>query len=100
PRAAAIGLDDEARRLDGALGVAVRVAAPREPGPGRLQRVLQPRLPRARGAHVLEHAQPPAVLEHAPDFAQPDLRARDAAEDEAADHGVEGAVAEGQGLGA
>src|SRR3989454_1969959 len=95
-----VGFDHEARRLDDALGVAVRVAAAGDPDPEPLEPVLKPTLPRPGGAHVLEHAEPALRTEDAPDLGEPASRIRDAAEDQAAHHRVERAVAERQRLGA
>src|SRR3989441_2183964 len=95
-----VRLDDEARRLDGALGVAVRMAAAGQPDPEPLEHVLNPCLPRPDRAHVLEHAEPAVGTEDAADFGEATTRVRDAAEDEAAHHRVERRVAERERLGA
>src|SRR2546427_11558704 len=89
-----VRLDDEARRLDGALGVAVRVAAARDPDPQPAEPVLSPSLPRLGRAHVLEHAEPAVGTEDAADFGEAAPGVRDAAEDEPAHHRVECPVAE------
>src|SRR5439155_11063462 len=93
-----VRLDDEARRLDGALGVAVRVAAARDPDPQLLEPVLSPSLPRLGRAHVLEHAEPAVGTEDAADFGEAATRVRDAAEDEPTHHRVECPVAERERL--
>src|SRR5207245_7334945 len=95
-----VRLDDEARRLDGTLGVAVRMAAAGQPDPEPLERVLNPCLPRPDRAHVLEHAEPAVGTEDAADSGEATTRVRDAAEDEAAHHRVERRVAERERLGA
>src|SRR5262249_48769681 len=93
-RAAALGFDPEAGGLDGALGGPGRVAAAHHAGPRRLDPVLDPRLPRAGRAHVLEHPERSAGTEDAPHLGQAAAGLRDTAEGEATDDGVEDAVAE------
>src|SRR5512137_1315822 len=58
--AAPVVFDAEAARLDHALGIAVGMAPPAHPRPGRLQPILEPGLPRLGRAHMLEHAEAPA----------------------------------------
>src|SRR5213079_1152802 len=99
-RPPSVGFDHEARPLDEALGVAVRVAAAGDPDPEPLEPVLEPGLPRPGRAHVLEHTKPAVRAEDAPDLREPASRVRDAAEDQAAHHRVERAVVERQRLGA
>jgi hypothetical protein len=71
-----------------------------EPGPDRLQEILEPGLPGAGRAHVLEHPELPVPAQHAPDFQKAPAWIGDAAEDEAAQDRVEGRVAKREGLGA
>src|SRR5256886_17143407 len=75
-----VRLDDEARRLDGALGVPVRMAAAGQPDPEPLERVLNPCLPRPGRAHGLEHAEPAVGADGAADFGRATPRGRVAAE--------------------
>src|SRR5690242_11709653 len=92
-------VDGKARALDGPLRLAVPAAAAREPRPLRLPAVLEARLPRARGADVLQHPQRPVGPQHAADLGQTARGIGHAAEDETAHHRVEDAVAERQRLG-
>src|SRR5439155_142916 len=78
----------------GTPGVAVRVAAARDPDPQPLEPVLSPSLPRLGRAHVLEHAEPAVGTEDAADFGEAAPGVRDAAEDEPAHHRVECPVVE------
>ena len=61
-RAAGGGFDGEAGGPDRPLRVAVRPAATRDPGPCRLDQVLQSSAPRALGPDVLEHPERPPGL--------------------------------------
>src|SRR6267378_165247 len=93
------GVDSKARRLHGALGLAVPVAAAGQTRPEGLPAVLHPRLEAAARAHVLEHPQRAGGLQHAPDLGESARGLRHAAEDEPADDRVEGAVPKRQRLG-
>jgi hypothetical protein len=99
-RAAGGGFDGEAGGPDRPLRVAVRPAATCDPGPCRLDQVLQSSAPRALGPDVLEHPERPPGTERAPNLAEARIRIVDAAEDEAAHHRVEGRAPEWQRLGA
>src|SRR5207248_9535815 len=69
-------------------------------GPRRLEQVLQPCLPPRYRPDVLEQPQLAVVAQHPMDLADGDVRPDYRAEDEPSHDGVEGAVAEGQRLGA
>src|SRR6267143_1709444 len=93
------GVDPKARRLHGALGLAVPVTAAGQTRPERLPAVLHPRLEAAARAHVLEHPQRAGGLQHAPDLGESARGLRHAAEGEPADDRVERAVPKRQRLG-
>src|SRR5216683_2256870 len=87
-------VDGEAGFLDRSLGIAVGMTAPGDPGPKRLDGVLKTPGKLALLPHVLEHAKSTLETKDALDLRQAASRIADGAEDQAAHHRIEGAVAE------